>query len=74
MNNHSPKRIRNSILSKSNSLSKKNRASVLSPKKEKEIKFDYILTILQKPSERRTKGEIRILSDYYQINMIFLKN
>ena len=71
MNNeiiHSPTRIRNSILknaSKSNSpIKSKNRASVLSPKKEKEIKFDYILTILKKPSERRTKGEIRILSDY----------
>ena len=73
MNNHSPKRIRNSILSKSNSPSKKNRASVLSPKKEKEIKFDYILTILKKPSERRTKGEIRILSDYLSNKYDFFK-
>ena len=80
MNNeiiHSPKRLRNSILknaSKSNSpIKSKNRASVFSPKKEKEIKFDYILTILKKPSERRTKGEIRILSDYLSNKYDFFK-
>ena len=81
MNNsniHSPKRsIRNSILknvSKSNSpIKSKIRSSAYSPKKEKEIKFDYILTILKKPSERRTKGEIRILSDYLSNKYDFFK-